>query len=296
MDHLKFKQKHHNLQADLGQLKQICGYLYHKYCPASIYNRRNVEQTQVSDSNILALLCLQTISNIQSQREFFKLAQQFIPHQVRLDRTRFNRRVRQLLPVMIAIRQGLTREFAQTGQIAIIDSLPNPLCQKVRNRCTKIFPGLANLGYNATKDMYFYGFKTHLAVTTNGYILNYDVTSASVHDTQAATTLIAGCPCPFVLADVGYVGQELKEKFRKMGYLLWTPYRSNMQGAKEHNNHALKRLRRTIEARFSILVDNYGIEHNLTRSLVGFWVKIELTVFVYDLGFFDFDENKIITN
>lgn len=81
-----------------------------------------------------------------------------------------------------------------------------------------------------------------------------------------------------------------------MGYLLWTPYRSNMQDAKKHNNRALKRLRRTIESRFSILVDNYGIERNLTRSLVGFWLKIELTVFVYDLGFFDFDENGIITN
>jgi hypothetical protein len=294
LDHLKFKQKRHTLQADLSQLKQVCSYLYDKYCPASIYKRRNVEQTQVSDIKILALLCLQIISNTQSQREFFRRAKQFIPHQLELDRTRFNRRAQQLLPVVIAIRQGLTCEFAQTGQIAIIDSLPNPLCQKVRNKRAKIFPGLANIGYNATKNMYFYGFKTHLAVTTNGYILNYDVTSASV--TQAATTLIEGCPCPFVLADVGYVGQKLKEKFRKMGYLFWTPYRSNMQDAKKHNNRALKRLRRTIESRFSILVDNYGIERNLTRSLVGFWLKIELTVFVYDLGFFDFDENGIITN
>ena len=193
MDHLKFKQKRRNLQADFGQLKQICGYLYHKYCPVLIYNHRNVDQTQVSDSKILALLCLQVISNTQSQREFFRRAKQFIPHQIMLERSRFNRRARQLLPIVLAIRQELMREFAQTGQIAIIDSLPDPLCQKVRNKRAKIFSGLANLGYNATKTMYFYGFKTHLAVTTNGYILNYDVTPASVHDTQAVSTLIEGC-------------------------------------------------------------------------------------------------------
>ncbi|GEN20795.1 hypothetical protein FC65_GL001196 [Ligilactobacillus acidipiscis DSM 15836] len=55
-------------------------------------------------------------------------------------------------------------------------------------------------------------------------------------------------------------------------------------------------MHRTIEARFSILVDNYGIKRNLTRSLIGFWLKIELTVFVYNLGFLSFGEDEIITN
>lgn len=45
-----------------------------------------------------------------------------------------------------------------------------------------------------------------------------------------------------------------------------------------------------------MLVDNYGIERNLTRSWVGFWLRIELNVFVYDLGFFSFGEDEIITN
>ena len=73
------------------------------------------------------------------------------------------------------------------------------------------------------------------------------------------------------------------------------PYRSNMKGAKQRNSRALKKLRRTIESRFSILVDDYGIERNLTRSFIGFWLKIELTVFVYNLVFFSFDEDEIIT-
>ena len=210
MDHLKFKQKRHTLQADLSQLKQVCSYLYDKYCPASIYKRRNVEQTQVSDIKILALLCLQIISNTQSQREFFRRAKQFIPHQLELDRTRFNRRAQQLLPVVIAIRQGLTCEFAQTGQIAIIDSLPNPLCQKVRNKRAKIFPGLANIGYNATKNMYFYGFKTHLAVTTNGYILNYDVTSACDNFNRRL-------PLSFCFGGCGLCWAKAQRKIQKNG-------------------------------------------------------------------------------
>ncbi|MBW4801248.1 IS982 family transposase, partial [Loigolactobacillus coryniformis subsp. torquens] len=35
----------------------------------------------------------------------------------------------------------------------------------------------------------------------------------------------------------------------------------------------------------------FGIETNLTRSLFGFQLKIELTILVYNLGFFDFMTN-----
>jgi hypothetical protein len=43
-----------------------------------------------------------------------------------------------------------------------------------------------------------------------------------------------------------------------------------------------------------MLVDNYGIERNLTRSWVGFWLKIELNVFVYDLGFLVLVKMKLL--
>ncbi len=76
------------------------------------------------------------------------------------------------------------------------------------------------------------------------------------------------------------MGQDLKEKFGEIGYILWTPYRSDIKGAEEYNNRILKRLHRTIELRFSILVHNYGIERNLTRSVIDFWSKIKLTVFL----------------
>ncbi|MFR0555511.1 IS982 family transposase, partial [Loigolactobacillus coryniformis subsp. coryniformis] len=131
----------------------------------------------------------------------------------------------------------------------------------------------------------------HMVVTANGYILNYVITAASVHDAKVAPELISGCPCPNILADVGYVGKKLKTSFRALGYNLWTPYRSNMKGAKQHNKRQLKALRRTIESRFSILAQQFGIETNLTRSLFGFQLKIELTILVYNLGFFDFMTN-----
>ena len=42
-----------------------------------------------------------------------------------------------------------------------------------------------------------------------GLILNYELTPASIHDAKAAPEVIENCPCPFIIADVGYVGKKL---------------------------------------------------------------------------------------
>lgn len=247
-----------------------------------------MEHTKVTDIQLLALLCLQVTLEIQSQRRFYYLMVAFMPRQMMVSRSRFNRRAQQLLPVVNAIRSGFTKDYVHSGDLAIIDSLPNSLCAKVRNFRTRIFAGKANIGCNATKKMPFYGFKTHMVVTAIGYILDYVIAAASVHDAKVAPELISCCPCPNILADVG---KKLKAKFKDPEYNLWTPYRSNMKGAKQHNKRQLKALRRTIESRFFILVREFGIETNLTRSLFGFQLKIELTILIYNLGFFDFMTN-----
>ena len=50
----------------------------------------------------------------------------------------------------------------------------------------------------------------------------------------------------YLLGDEGYLGKELHQQLKQMGYELWTPYRKNMTGAKKHNDHQLMAIRRTI--------------------------------------------------
>lgn len=57
-----------------------------------------------------------------------------------VSRARFNRWARQLLPVVNAIRLDLTKDDVCPSQLAIIDSLSNPLCAKVRNFRVIILP------------------------------------------------------------------------------------------------------------------------------------------------------------
>lgn len=95
-------------------------------------------------------------------------------------------------------------------EIVIIDSLPLPLCQPIRNHRVSIFNGLGDIGYNASKQLWFYGFKIHMLVTLSGYILNYVIIPASVHDIRAVHELIAGCQQSVILADLGYLSRKLK--------------------------------------------------------------------------------------
>ena len=93
-----------------------------------------------------------------------------------------------------------------------------------------------------------------MLVTLSGYILNYVVTPASVHDIRAIDDLLENCCQPYVLADLAYLSYELREQLKQKGYHLWTPLRQKMVRAKQHNNWKLMAMRRrTIETRFSEL-------------------------------------------
>lgn len=100
--------------------------------------------------------------------------------------------------------------------------------------------------------MWFYGFKVHMLGTLSGYIINYLVTPASIHDSKACEELVEDTHFPVILADLGYLSQSLKQRLSQKGYHLWTALRQNMNG----ENWKLIAKRRTIETRFRYLVRN----------------------------------------
>ena len=257
----------------------ICRSWYKLYAPDSLKHRRNTDQTKISDSSILAMLIWQAELGIESQRRFCKFF-------VGLSHSRFNRRSRQLLPLIYLIRHVLNQEVDLSGKILIIDSFPVPVCQPVRNYRVKIFHDMADIGYKATKKVYYYGFKVHAIVSDDGYLLDYAVTKASVHDAKETTELMANAhPVNhYLLGDEGYLGKDLAFKLKQMGYKLWTPYRKNTQGAKEHNDHQLMAIRRTIESDFSLL-SYYNAENNRARSLTGFQERLEVAVLAYNMAY-----------
>lgn len=287
MSHLQYTAKSHHLQWNMKQLSKICHQLYRDYYPDSLKHRRNVSLSKVSDESLLVLLLLQAELRIKSQHHFHRICQLFPCGQM-LERSRFNRRSRQLIWLLQLIRQAMNDQ-APSNNMVIMDSFPLPLCQSVRNHRASIFEGVADIGYNASKHLWFYGFKVHMLVTLSGYILNYIVTSAAVHDIKAVEDLLEGCQQSVILADLGYLSQALKDRLKQRGYHLWTPLRQNMEGASQHNNWRLLAMRRTIETRFSELCALFDMEHTFARGVAGLQLRIEQILLAYHLSYFEFN-------
>ena len=285
MSHLQYIAKSHHLQWNMKQLSKICHQLYRDYCPDSLKHRHNVSLSKVSDESLLVLLLLQAELRIKSQHHFHRICQLFPCGQM-LERSRFNRRSRQLIWLLQLIRQAMNDQ-APSNNMVIMDSFPLPLCQSVRNHRASIFEGVADIGYNASKHQWFYGFKVYMLVTLSGYILNYIVTSAAVHDIKAVEDLLEGCQQSVILADLGYLSQALKDRLKQRGYHLWTPLRQNMEGASQHNNWRLLAMRRTIETRFSELCALFDMEHTFARGVAGLQLRIEQILLAYHLSYFE---------
>ncbi|KAA8810703.1 IS982 family transposase [Lactobacillus crispatus] len=267
-------------QVSFSRLNIICRCLYKLHAPDALKQRRNINRCKISDSSILALLIWQASLGVESQRRFCEKL-------VNVSHSRFNRRARMLLPLIYLIRHGFNEEVDLSGDILIIGSFPVPVCQPIRNRRAKIFRGYADIGYKATKKIYYYGFKVHAIVSDDGYLLDYIVTKASVHDAKETVESITNAHPDnrYLLGDEGYLGKNLHQRLEQVGYTLWTPYRKNMKNAQKHNKHYLMALRRTIESDFSLL-SYYNAENNRARSLAGFQERLEVAILAYNMAYY----------
>lgn len=115
------------------------------------------------------------------------------------------------------IRYEYIKSLNNQARYAVIDSFPCPLCATIRNRRAKLCSDMANIGYNATKDLYYYEFKVSLSIDSRGFPIAYEVTSASVHDVNMAYDLVKQAPNKQILADKGYVSDKLKQECRAIG-------------------------------------------------------------------------------
>ena len=122
MSHLQYTAKSHHLQWNLKQLSKIFHKLYRDYCPESFKHRHNINLSKVSDQSLLVLLILQAELGIKSQRHFYRICQLF-PCGCLLERSRFNRRSRQLIWLVQIIWQAMNTQISPNN-IVIIDSFP----------------------------------------------------------------------------------------------------------------------------------------------------------------------------
>jgi|SRR5215217_3259009 hypothetical protein len=110
-----------------------------------------------------------------------------------LSTSRFNRRLHALGSWLQALLELLGELFA-AGETFVLDSLPVPVCRRVRaRRCRKV-RGTAYCGYCAAKREPFFGWRLHLATTATGVPVAFTLLPASLHDLTPVHELTFGLP------------------------------------------------------------------------------------------------------
>lgn len=252
--------------------------------------RRKVGRKQrYTDNQILKMVVLKHLSGIQSDRSLIRICKEGLAMKLFKtlpDHSRFNRRTKELTPLMVRFQRFLTRKLKTEDKlIRIIDSTALPVVNYWRSYRCHGFPE-ANYGYCAAKKEKYYGFKLHLLTTVNGIPTDYDLTPASIPDGKMTEEMVDNYGQLILLGDMGYLNQEKQNILKEQGKTLITPFRKNQKRKNSQLSKKLLKFRRRIETVFSQLKEHMHIEKTKAKSLCGLATRVTGIIFSFTLGIY----------
>ena len=199
--------------------------------------------------------------------------------------SRFSRRLHALGQWLEGIVELICSMFAQ-GEAFIIDSIPVPVCKRVRAaRCAKIgiiaitdgkrLPPRPYYGYCTAKKEKFYGWRLHLICTREGIPVAFQMLPAGLHDLTAIHELtfqLSEGAC--VYADKAYNSGEAEAAImEESGVRLIPKRRADMKPNSFEEWCDLKWYRHAIETVNSQL-EKMGIQRLHARTNEGLALKV----------------------
>ncbi len=149
---------------------------------------------KLSDSEVITIALSQELIGEPREDHFFRLQQAslrtFFPGLN--ERSRYNRRKRDLWSVILAVRMSLrlVLDTLQMEETAAIDSAPVPCVSYKRSKQASDFVGTADYGVCSSKAMKYFGCKLHTVVSLSGLIMGFLLTAASRYDNQPVVELL----------------------------------------------------------------------------------------------------------
>ena len=187
--------------------------------------------------------------------------------------SRFNRRIHALMDWLYGIVSTLA-DLARTTTVFIIDSMPLPVCKRVRARRNKKVRGKAYCGYCAAKKLKFFGWRLHLVCTPQGVPAAFNMLPAAYHDLTPIHELTVELPSgAVVFGDKGYISKaDAQSILEATGVRLVSIRRKNMTPNAWADDFDLKTYRKRIETVYSQL-EKMGVQSLHARTNRGFTLK-----------------------
>ncbi len=238
---------------------------------------------RVSDAEVLtvAVVAAAFFGNHHERTLAVLRATGYLPHA--LSTSRFSRRIHALadwLALLLDVRGDL---FAH-GQAAIadfiIDSMPVPVCKRVRARRCRTVRGRAYCGYCPAKREKFFGWRLHLVCTTDGLPVAFTLLPGGFHDLTPIHELTFELPDgSWVYGDKGYNSAPDEAVIRATGGGVLVPlHKDNMAPNTLAERCGLRTFRLAIETVNSQLTA-MGIAHLHVRSIAGLEIKVHASLF-----------------
>ena len=257
--------------------------VYHQLYPHGVRHRGFTPQ--LSDVEALTIVIIGEYLSLRDDKAifeyFYKHYRAWFP--ALSDRTLLVRQWANLWQVEQAIWQVLVRRSgADRSAIQVIDTVPVPICKVKRYKRRHIFCDDVLLepevGYCASKDWYYFGFKGGVRIAANGMIVHAPLLMARPHDSQHTDALLAGTPAgTLTLADKAFLDQNKQTALQEDHDLrLLTPLRAGMRPTAFMLPDILKGLRQLIETVNGQLVERFKVQEMRVRkgwTLLARWFR-----------------------
>ena len=266
---LQLKNTPRTLVAVAGVVQKIMKTLYDVHFPTA-EERRPGRNPDCPNSDILAIGWLLEYIGADSEHSGYKRLKVELKAVFPClpERSRFNRRRRNLSAASEVLRRALTAYIPKTD-VCIVDSFPIPICDYKRAKTSTsdlkwadASGTLATYGHCATKGLgTFLGFRGHLIITAAGVPVDFAIASADRDDREVLPVLVEGGRYPIVLGDKGYVSHALQQELRDTENMCLLPtLRSNQKSQYPEAFRRLHgRMRRRIETTLNQLTDQFSV-------------------------------------
>ncbi len=192
--------------------------------------------------------------------------------------SRFNRRLHRLADWLPLLAEVLGCLF-QNEPCLIIDSLPVPVCRRIRaRRCGKV-RGIEYCGWCAAKKEKFFGWRLHLVCPPTGIPVRYSLLPAAFHDLTPIHELLWELPTGiWVLGDKAYNSAADEASLRAATGVELIPIRkANMRPNSWEERGRLEEYRHSIET-LNSQAEKMGLERLYARSNAGLEIKVAASV------------------
>ncbi len=234
-------------------------------------------KTKFSDLEVIALACTAECMGYDSENYFFShLNPSDFPGL--LSRRQFNDRRKMAKDKFEEVRKLVLSKMKTEKKVCIVDSMPLRLCRISRRNRIKIAQEdndiKPNIGYCASQEERYFGFKFHAVCSVEGVLEFFDITSASYADVNYLDTVAKKLKNAHLIGDKGYISQYHKELLREESKVhIFTDSRVN---AKKITLIPVpyKGKRKKIETLFSQLADQFNIQRNYSKSFLSYSTRI----------------------